>query len=133
MVADISRSLEFYVRGLGFRTRLEWKPGGKLEWCWLERDGVAFMLQQYRQGNMPHETPGVGITICVICEDALTLYDEYVRNGLTPEEPFVGNNMWVVSLKDPDGYTVLFESDTDVPEGTSYSAWVKKQVSGKSR
>jgi len=40
-------------------------------------------------------------------------------------EPFVGNNMWVVSLVDVDGYRLDFESPTDVPEETKYSEWIK--------
>ena len=35
---------------------------------------------------------------------------------------FVGNNMWVAILTDPDGYKLDFESPTDVPEETVYSA-----------
>jgi hypothetical protein len=31
--------------------------------------------------------------------------------------------MWVTSLSDPDGYRILFESDTDVPEETEFSEW----------
>jgi hypothetical protein len=30
----------------------------------------------------------------------------------------VGNGLWVVSLTDPDGYRLDFESPTDAPEGT---------------
>ena len=30
--------------------------------------------------------------------------------------------MWVFSVTDPDGYRLEFESPTDVPEGTEYSA-----------
>jgi catechol 2,3-dioxygenase-like lactoylglutathione lyase family enzyme len=40
--------------------------------------------------------------------------------GLTPSLPFVGNGMWVTSLRDPDGYSVEFESQTDVPEDTTF-------------
>jgi lactoylglutathione lyase len=31
--------------------------------------------------------------------------------------------MWVVSLSDPDGYRLEFESPTDVPEETKLSEW----------
>ena len=34
--------------------------------------------------------------------------------------PFVGNGMWVTSLRDPDGYSVEFESQTDVSEDTTF-------------
>jgi lactoylglutathione lyase len=33
--------------------------------------------------------------------------------------------MWVVGLKDPDGYQIYFESPTDVEEETLYTEWVK--------
>jgi len=33
--------------------------------------------------------------------------------------------MWVVGLKDPDGYNILFESPTEVQEETLYSEWLK--------
>jgi len=129
-VADMATSLRFYVDGLSFAIANKWEPRGKIEWCWLQRDGVALMLQEphwdeHHQPPAVAERPGVGVSICFQCEDALALYSEFIGRGLTPNEPFVGNNMWVVSLKDPDGYAIEFESMTDVPEETLYSQWKK--------
>jgi len=126
MVTDMERSLDFYVKGLGFDIKMDWQPRGRVEWCWLEREGVALMLQEYREGRLPKEKPGQGVTICFICEDALDLYQEFLKKELSPSEPFVGNKMWVISLIDPDGYKLDFESNTEVPEGTKY-----KVVSGQ--
>ena len=120
MVADMAASLAFYVDGLGFRRTKEWTPRGAIEWCWLERDGAAIMLQSYREGGLPAEKRGVGLSICFQCADALALYKDFTARGVTPKQPFVGNNMWVVVVKDPDGYTLDFESETDVPEETVY-------------
>jgi hypothetical protein len=39
---------------------------------------------------------------------------------LNVSTPFVGNDLWVTSLTDPDGYRLEFESPTDVPEETVY-------------
>ena len=125
MVTDVKRSLAFYSKGLGFEIKIEWKPEGEVEWCWLEREGVAIMLQQYRKGQLPKEKPGVGFSVCFMCNDSLALYKEFLQNGLTPQEPFVGNKLWVVQLTDPDGYDIAFESSTDVPEETTYSYWMK--------
>lgn len=125
MVTDIDRSLEFYTNGLGFEVKIDWRPEGKIEWCWLEREAVALMLQEYRKEFLPKEKTGVGVSICFMCNDSLALYKEFLRNGLSPQEPFVGNNLWVVNLKDPDGYNISFESPTDVPEATIYSEWIK--------
>lgn len=124
MVSDIDRSLEFYTKGLGFEVKIDWRPEGKIEWCWLEREAVALMLQEYRKEFLPKEKTGVGVSICLMCNDSLALYKEFLQNGLLPQEPFVGNNLWVVELTDPDGYRILFESPTDVLEETKYSDWI---------
>ena len=125
MVTSIDRSLDFY-RALGFQIKIDWKPNGRIEWCWLEREGVAIMLQEYREGKIPAEKLGTGVSICFMCNDALVLYKEFLQNSLSPQEPFVGNNLWVVELTDPDGYKIIFESPTDVAEGTIYTEWVKE-------
>jgi len=125
MVTDIDRSLEFYTKGLGFEVKMNWRPKGKIEWCWVEREGVALMLQEYRKEFLPKEKTGVGVSICFMCNDSLALYKEFLPNNLLPQEPFVGNNLWVVQLADPDGYSICFESHTEVPEGTMYSEWIK--------
>jgi len=52
---------------------------------------------------------------------------EFKERGLTVQEPFVGNGMWVVLLKDPDAYTLDFESLTDVKEEATYTEWRKGQ------
>lgn len=130
MVTNMDRSIKFYTEGLGFEIRFEWKPEGRIEWCWLAREGVALMLQEYRADRVPKEKLGEGISICFVCEDALQLYKEFVEKGLSPNEPFVGNQMWVTSVKDPDGYKLDFESNTDVKEETVYSEWLGKSSGG---
>jgi len=133
-VADMDASLRFYVDGLGFTMTKQWIPRGKIEWCWLERDAVSLMLQCPRADKpppppdpapppKPPPTPKTGPAICFQCEDALALYHEYKDRGLPVSEPFVGNGLWVVMLKDPDGYKLEFESLTDVAEETTYTAW----------
>lgn len=123
MVTNMDRSLNFYVAGLGFELKLKWEPEGKIEWCWLQIDNASLMLQEYR--NPPGEKLGAGLSVVFMCDDALKIYGEITQRGLTADEPFVGNNLWVVGIKDPDGYSLLFESPTKVPEETKYSDWVK--------
>jgi predicted lactoylglutathione lyase len=125
-VSDMEASLQFYLKGLGFVMTNQWTPRGTIEWCWLQRDGATLMLQEYRKEiGAPVEKRGVGISINFMCEDALALYYEFTAKELPASEPFVGNNMWVTQLKDPDGYHLSFESFTDVPEETMYSEWKK--------
>jgi len=126
MVSSIARSSAYYLEKLGFELKFEWRPEGRLEWCWIERGGTAIMLQEYRKGIQPAEKPGQGVTICFICNDALELHSEFLKKGLKPTEPFVGNKMWVTTLIDPDGYRLDFESYTDIPEETKYSDWSKQ-------
>ena len=125
MVSNMETSLEFYIKGLGFELKNKWEPRDKIEWCWLQLDNASVMLQEYRN-NIPTEKQGMGVSVYFICEDALLVYVQTTSHGLFPEEPFVGNNMWVVGFKDPDGYAIYFESPTDVPEETTYTEWKKK-------
>ena len=120
MVTTMDASVSFYVDGLGFQMKNKWVPDGRLEWCWLERGTAALMLQEYRPGRRPDATPGVGVTICFMCEDAIALYKEFTARGASPARPFVGNRLWVTSVTDPDGYRLFFESPTDAPEESEY-------------
>ena len=126
MVTNMSTSLDFYMKGLGFELKIKWEPGGTIEWCWLQLDKAALMLQEYRN-NTPAGPFGTGVSVCFMCNDALKIYHDSTARGLSPKEPFVGNNLWVVEFNDPDGYQVVFESPTDVPEGTTYSAWSRNK------
>jgi lactoylglutathione lyase len=127
MVKDMEVSLNFYVERLGFTMTRQWTPRGKIEWCWLQRNDVSIMLQEPRDhGKFGQDTlRGNGVSICFQCLDALALYHEFTAQGIEIKEPFVGNNMWVVAFRDPDGYQLDFESPTDAPEETKYSEWVK--------
>ena len=124
-VTDMERSLRFYLDGLGFALKNKWEPEGRIRWCWLTRGGASIMLQEFvKEGHGGRRSEGVlgqGVNLCFQCEDALALYREVRSRGLEPSGPFVGNNMWVTSLRDPDGYRVEFESVTDVAEETRLS------------
>jgi lactoylglutathione lyase len=124
-VKDIEASLRFYVDGLGFKITRRWEPEGRIRWCWLELDHVVIMLQEYwkdgQPGGWPEGPLGQGVTICFVCADAIAAYQDARARGLSPSTPFVGNNLWVTSLTDPDGYRLDFQSPTDVAEDTVYS------------
>jgi len=124
-VTEIETSLRFYVDGLGFAMTTRWAPEGRVRWCWLELGGAALMLQEFwkdgRPGGAPAGMLGQGVSICFMCADAIAIYHEALARGLQPARPYVGNNLWVTSLTDPDGYRLDFESPTDVPEDTVYA------------
>ncbi len=77
------------------------------------------MIQEFLPDRRPKESLGTGQSVCFMCDDALALYREFKSRGIqTRNRPTVGNRLWVVSLSDPDGYRVDFESPTDAPEET---------------
>jgi hypothetical protein len=54
-------------------------------------------------------------------QDALAIYHQITSRGIQARRPFVGNGMWVTTMRDPDGYKIDFDSPTGVPEGTEFS------------
>jgi len=129
MVSNMEASLKFYTEGLGFKVLNTWTPHGKIEWCWLQREGGPLMLQEARVSEgkpfLSGDKPGAGVSIWFQCLDSLTLYHEFADKEIAVQEPFVGNSLWDVRVIDPDGYNLHFESPTDVPEETTYSEWLK--------
>ncbi len=123
-VSDMDASLRFYIDGLGFVMAERWIDEGTVRWCRLQRGGAALMLQDFRRDGGKSWSPdgplGLGVSIMFFCRDALSIYREFLARGLTPSVPFVGNGLWVTSLRDPDGYRVEFESPADRPEGTVF-------------
>jgi len=127
-VTNMEVSLRFYVDGLGFKMRRWWipddkqgdyKPDGRIRWCWLELGEAAIMLQEFLPERQPKEPLGTGVNVCFQCEDALALYREFKARGIkTRNRLSVGNRLWVVPVTDPDGYHMEFSSPTDVPEDT---------------
>jgi len=125
LVSEMERSVKFYTEGLDFVIKYKWIVDGKLEWCWMERDGASMMLQEFKPHNnrtwASLGTVGSGVSLCFICKDAIAIYRELQSRGIEVTEPQVGNSMWEVCLTDPDGYKLTFESPTDVPEETKLS------------
>ena len=115
---NMARSVRFYAEGLGFTTRHQWTPEGKLRWCWLDPGEASLMLQEYPEGHRPKGQLGLGMSVCFTCEDALAFHRAVKSRGIPAEEPFVGNGLWVTKVTDPDGYHLFFESPTDVAEET---------------
>ena len=105
-VSNMEASLRYYVDGLGFEMTYRWIDEGKLRWCWLQLGGAALMLQEFRKEGHDSWTPagklGEGVSICLMCEDALAIYREITSRGIEAKRPFVGNHMWVTETSDPD-------------------------------
>lgn len=121
-VKDMAASLRFYVDSLGFSLKSKWTPDdpNRIRWCWLEAGRGALMLQENIPGHEKTGVPGEGVSVTYMCKDALAIFRSAAAKGLSPKRPFVGNNLWVVSFTDPDGFRVDFQSPTDVAEETEY-------------
>jgi len=123
LVRNMQACIDFYVKGLGFDVTNTWMVEGQMRWCWMSMGDAAMMFQLLVEDKANDKKLGLGVELCLQCDQALVMYERAQKNGLAVGEPFVGNNMWVVSLRDPDGYKISFESPTDVPEGTTYNQW----------
>lgn len=124
LVRSMEASMRFYIDGLGFSVTNQWINKGRLEWCWLQHGDAALMLQEVvpadKYVKQLEGRVGLGVSLNFTCRDALAFYHLVQDRGIETKRPFVGNRMWVTSLKDPDGYDVHFESPTDVAEETLY-------------
>ena len=79
------------------------------------------MLQEFLPSRVPAGKLGEGVSINFQCKDSLAIYHQVVARGIQAKNPFVGNGLWVTSLKDPDGYAILFHSPTDAPEESEFN------------
>ncbi len=118
-VQNIDESRRFYVERLGCRERDRWEAAGRSSRCRLQLDEVTIVLQALDAGSTDRR--GQGVEICLMCDDALAIYDALASRGVAAREPLVGNGLRVTSLSDPDGYRIAFESPTDAPEETTYA------------
>ena len=100
-VADMRRSLRYYIEVLGF-TNAEW--GGD-DFTLVSRDAAGIYLSEGDQGH-----PGTWVWIGV--EDVGALYREYSASGAVVREP-PRNFPWAYEMKveDPDGHILRFGSD----------------------
>jgi uncharacterized glyoxalase superfamily protein PhnB len=109
---DIANSVAFYQHRLGFEMTAKWEPDCKLAWCRLARGGAAVMLQQAcPEEDGPAEGRGRGVVFYFNCDDANAFHADLTSRGLAvapPQAAFHGMNQ--VSLKDPDGYELCFQS-----------------------
>lgn len=116
---SMAASLAFYQGVLGFSMALAWPSREDVRWCRLELGHAALMLQA--ASSPGSGALGEGLSLNFTCSNALAVYDAAVVAGISLQEPFVGNHMWVVVLHDPDGCRVEFESPTTAPEESTLS------------
>lgn len=135
-VSDLRRSVDFYVRLLGFRVKFERPEDG---FAAIERTGATFMLQEIRNFEVATDEEfvsqrrwntgkieypfGRGINFLINAEDLFDVY-ERLRNDDYPikfpiEEKWyrVGKQTIGVHqfmIMDPDGYLLRFDKGSGV-------------------
>lgn len=113
-VQCIERSIEFYRNRLGFTIVGRAESDDKLFWCRLERGGVSIMLQQAAEEDGPAEGRGRGVSFYFLCDDADALYAELSARGVQLKPPSLAYyGMRQLFVREPDGYSICFESPTE--------------------
>jgi glyoxylase I family protein len=113
------RALAFYRDLLGFTVvsaspEVETAEGRFSHWMWLRFGGVDIMLNtQYDSNERPAEPPAQmskDVVFYIGCSDVEVAYEELTGRGLKAERPKMAPyGLRVFSVKDPDGYTIVFQ------------------------
>ena len=100
-VADMARSLRYYVDVLGF-INADW---GGTDFTRVSRDNAGIYLSQGDQGH-----PGTWVWLGV--DDVESLYEEYTQTGASILHAPI-NYPWAYEIKvhDPDGHVLRFGSE----------------------
>jgi catechol 2,3-dioxygenase-like lactoylglutathione lyase family enzyme len=101
-VADVERSIDFYVRSLGFSEKWRHADESRLLVAQVDRDGCELILScQWPDGN------GHGlIFISLTAEAFASARAGFEENGVTLTEGHWGYRLMVV--EDPDGNRLFF-------------------------
>lgn len=110
-VSDMSVSLAYYVRVLGFKNA-DW---GTDEFTSVNRDRAGIYLCQGRQGQ-------AGTWVWIGVEDVEALHEEYKANGARIRHS-PRNFPWAYEMKveDPDGHVLCFGSEPK--EDRPFDSW----------
>jgi hypothetical protein len=99
LVRHMQACIDFYVKGLGFDVTNTWLVDGEIRWCWMSMGDAAMMFQELAPASTsPNGTDqklGLGVELCLQCDNALLMYERAMANKLAVQDPFVGNNMRV--------------------------------------
>jgi uncharacterized glyoxalase superfamily protein PhnB len=100
-VANMSRSLKYYVEVLGFKNE-SW---GSADFTHVYRDSAGIYLSETDQGH-------AGTWVWVGVEDVALLFEEYRQSGAIIQHA-PKNYRWAYEMKvvDPDGHILRFGSE----------------------
>ena len=113
VVSDLQRSIDFYVRKLGFRSPKTW--GGPPCFAILDRDGFEIMvsLAENAEHVRPNGPSGIwDVYLRVPDLDAEKRALESAGGALARQPEKTVYDMIEMEILDPDGYRVCFGQDT---------------------
>lgn len=113
LVADLTRTMQFYATHLGFQVDVAW-PQDKPTFCILQRDRVSI---GFFEPDAHHTSKGNGgCEFYIEVEDAAGLHAALagkVSIAWGPEVYSYGRREFAII--DPDGYMLIFTEPTDDP------------------
>jgi catechol 2,3-dioxygenase-like lactoylglutathione lyase family enzyme len=116
-VFDMPTSIAFYRDLLGFEVSQAAPSGDDCDWCLLERDGLALMLNtQYERDRRPpapdpkRAAAHGDVSLFFACRDLDAAYEHLRARGVVVEPPVVRDyGMRQLSFFDPDGYNLCLQ------------------------
>lgn len=122
-VFDMPTAVAFYCDVLGFGLHahsdyVETAEGRFFHWCWLRNGGAEVMLNTaYDAGERPAAPDAArwaahgDVCLSIGCDDVEALRARLSQQGYAAPPAVSANGMRSVSIKDPDGYRLMFSQD----------------------
>ncbi len=107
---DVQRSLDFYVKGLGFTESERMESNGALQGALVSAGDVQMGVSQDDFSKGRDRKKGVGLSIHVETDQDLTALARRVKQAGIAFDKELGPLPWGpigFSVKDPDGFTVF--------------------------
>jgi uncharacterized glyoxalase superfamily protein PhnB len=118
LVRDVDTAVCYYTGALGFtlNARVPEDTGQPAEWAMVKRDNATFMFEK----REPYGD-GTGVDFYLNVTDVTEILDELRERGAEvigePEDTWYG--MRNVTVRDPNGYQLIFSSPVPVRETAS--------------
>jgi catechol 2,3-dioxygenase-like lactoylglutathione lyase family enzyme len=111
-VTDVDRSVDFYVKQLGFTQAWRYSESGKAWVAQVERPGCELMLTS----KWPQKAGKGLMFISLDAEPLNALRDELERRGVNVQDAYWGDRLMVIV--DPDGNELYFPYESLEAEET---------------
>jgi glyoxylase I family protein len=111
-VADVERSVNFYGDTLGFKCAIRYEEEDQLDWASIKSGAITLFLHRSLPKNESAEARAARRSIKLFFQpdDDLGLHAALKAKGHQPTEPQIASyGAREFSMRDPDGYTIMFQ------------------------